>query len=435
MDRASEAGSRARGGCWRLPRFVLVGFCAVATMTSPAPAAEREGVAAEEAHAGQPRLVVVGTVTLRVVEPAGASEALLEAGARAGWQVVTASAERVEFRLPPDELSSAAAVLRGLGQVTMARTSVREADEELAALDAERRSLVASRDRLLALQRPALPVEEAMALLHALERRRLDLAVLEAERARLLQAAAAATLVVELEPEATPRPETIPQGRLPFPWLERTHAAALHAPSVSEPRPGRLRSMLDLGLGLELARRVDRPQPGDRAHVAGAALRFRGFPEMTPLGIGLGFDAALSGGAGVAYELGVLAGFGGSFAPWATVGLLGGIGGRSWSGGRVPAAWELPLELVTAFELGRWGRLSLQVRPQWIPGPREPRRRGDVAGIVDELLVGGQLSLAQLAGNRRLEEGAVRLGVTYFETMDVGTWLFGLGLGFGASDR
>jgi len=386
-------------------------------------------------------------VTLRARDVPGAVTALLARARAAGWRLQERADARVVLRLPPEQLLAARLALRELGTEIDHESLTEDVTGALAELEARQRSAAAARARLLALQGPGRSVDEMVQLTRAVELVDDALASATRERQRLEREVAEATLAVTFVPAVPPDQEAIPAVRLPFPWLERTHEDALYGRGApSEPaRPGEAReprrerrsieTFPEISMLLELARLRDRPHPDESAWALGGALRARALVGTKPVGLAMGFDVGLAGGEGFAHDLDLLGGIAGAVNSWLAVGLLSGPAGRAWTGGRVPAAWEIPLELATALDFGHEGRFLLQVRPQWIPRETSTRRDGSSLGFADELLVRATLATAVVSPHEDVEEGGLRLGFAYHELMDTHLVTFCVGWGAGETDH
>ncbi len=424
--------------------------CAFATghaaAEEPAPT-HRARTATPAATAPAPRLVTREQVTLRTRDVAGAISALLARAREAGWRLQEREDERVVLRLPPEQLLAARLALRDLGTEIEHESLTQDVTGALAELEARERSATAARARLLTLQGPGRSVTEMVQLTRAVEVADDALASATRERQRLEREVAEATLAVTFVPALPPEQEAIPAVRLPFPWLERTHEDALYdrgAPSEPgrsgegrEPRRRRrsIEAFPEASMLLEVARLPDRPHPDESAWMLGGALRTRALVGTKPVGLAMGFDVGLAGGEGFAHDLDLLGGIAGAVNSWLAFGVLSGPAGRAWTGGRVPAAWEIPLELATALDFGHEGRFLLQVRPQWIPRDTSTRRDGSSLGFADELLVRATLATAVVSPDEDVEEGGLRLGFAYHELMGTHMVTFCVGWGVGETDH
>jgi hypothetical protein len=437
----STSPRRGVGGRW--PRLLIL---AAALLTHPAAAAEGSASAGAPlatspmsaatgvAPTPGPQLIQTVTTTLRVRDVDAALANIAARAASAQWRIEERSEGELVLRVPPADLEAARHALGELGLVIDHRGRTEDVTARLADLTAARQSAARRHERLLALQDPQRSVDEALALSDALAETEDELASLDRERAELLGDVAEARLVVRCLAVGPPA-EPIPAVELPFRWLQWTNEDALRAPARSPARRGTVESMLDVGMHLELSRLTNRPEPGRDPVAVGGAVRSRMFPEMKPLGIALGFDLAMGGGAGFSHEVDFLVGVSGALSPWLSCGVLTGASGRAWTGGRIPAAWELPAEVVSAFELADWGRLLVQIRPQWIPRRDHPRQVEGAFGGVDETLVRVTLAAAPLAGKDHLEDGALRLGVAYQDLLGESLATVFVGWGIGAVDR
>ncbi len=383
---------------------------------------------------GSPTLVSRTQVTIAAQDRGTTIRSLVALAERRGGFPPQRSSAGVELRVPRAQLLQVLAEIRQLGTELAHHAEVRDVSGELADLDSQIASVAASRQRVLALQASGRSTDDSLLVERQVDHLDGQLADLELARSQLQRDVDLATVQVHLAVDEPPAPEALPSPRLPFQWLQNTSLGSLQNPPQAEGEQERgavINSMIDGGLQAELLYLDDTPERDHSSWAGGGAMRFRGSPPGWPLAAAVGMDIGLAGGNGFAYDLDFLLGLGSSASRWLSFGLLSGAAGRSWSGGRVPAAWEIPAELFVNIQLGDLGRLLLQARPQWI-GPRiEARQNGSRLEFADELVLRGTLALAPLAGHDDMNDGALRLGLAYHELRDTQLWTVVFGWGGG----
>jgi hypothetical protein len=386
---------------------------------------------------GGPQLISTTTVTLAVTDPEAAATSILALSQRVGGQPPGRGASQIEVRVPRERMPEVLDQLRQLGTELARSGAVRDVSGELADLESRIRAAEETRERLLQLRAGGHSVDDSLLVEQQLSALDTALAELRFTLSTTRRQVELGTIHVGLVSDTPPPPEALPQLQLPFPWLQRTGLGALQSPPPAQEERHRevLDSMIDGGVQAELLTLDGLPGRADPSWAGVGAVRFRGLAPGWPLSLAVGFDAGLGGGTGFTYDLDLLIGAGSSVARWMGFGLLSGAAGRSWTGARVPAAWEVPAELFVTFELGDWGRLLLQARPQWIAPRIEARHDGSHLGFADELVLRSTLALAPALGHSYLDDGALRVGFAYHELRDTQMWTFVLGWGGGESDR
>ncbi len=241
-----------------------------------------------------------------------------------------------------------------------------------------------------------------------------------------------------LEPEVETGCHQVTEIRITLPTLQPSDDEPVPPEVEEEGRPKGARrlddDMADVGLHAEWLRFDGPPDPNSTSWAVGPALRARGMVPAPDYHLALGADLGVARGTGFAYDVSGLVGFGCTSLDWLSFGLLSGVGASSWSGGRLPPAWEISGELFVTFEAGEWGRLLLQARPLWTDPRIEERHRGTDLPLGDELLLRGTVLLAPLVGADEIGEGGLRLGVGYREARGARLWTLVVGYGAGVYD-
>ena len=382
-----------------------------------------------------PRLVQRTRLTLCVPNREAAVDQIVTIATQGGASPPERHDQRVILRVPVARASEVLDRLQQLGDRRALASEAIDVSAPLADLEAELSVLRAARARLLALRPSGAPVADQLRIERQVAEVDGRIAKCSLRLAQYARDTAQVEVVVVLEIESSPPPEPIPVPRLPFPWLRRLGLGSLEQPQPSSRERPRavLDAMLDLGLYMEGSRANDLPHPDDQSYSVLGALRIRGKAPGRPVSLALGLDAAFGGGTGFADELDALLGLGSGIGRRVSFGLLSGLAGRSWTGGRVPAAWEIPAELFVATDLGDWGRILLQARPQWIL-PASKRASSPRSIVGDELLLRGTVAIAPLAGARHLEDGSLRLGLAVHEIQATQLWTVIVGWGAGFTD-
>ena len=371
-------------------------------------------------------------LTMRVDDPALATERIVRIASDRGGELAGQKGQLVIVRLPPGALEGALEAVEDLGEVTARKASARDATLERAQIEADIRGAERSRARVAALVSRTKNVDEALVV----ERR---LAAMDARIDQLKQSKRALdrrAVMIELHVLLQRRrPITrIPRTQLPFAWLGSLSLPILLDNRAEPVRPPRsLESNVDIALQLELPFLVDRPKRDETSNAGIAAMRMRG-SDTDPVGFAAGVDAAIGGGQGFVYELGFLVGLGTAVGDFLTLGALGGVGVSGWTGDRVPSSIELPAELFTLVDIDESVRLALYSQIRWTPTSDARQEGAQLTALTDEIDFGGALIVPWLFDNSRLEQGGMRLGFEYSELVGSKRYLFSLGIGFGLPD-
>lgn len=224
-----------------------------------------------------------------------------------------------------------------------------------------------------------------------------------------------ATVQITIDHPLRPPDESI-EFHLPIRWLSQIGPDHL----INPPHQWLRSTMIaDMHFALAIGRTAD------GAHFAGTrtlgevgfAMRMGDSGKKTPLGYALGVDLGLgaAGGPGFVYELRWMFGPGLTFGNRSRISLIGGIGSSGITGGPMPSAGELPVELNVATDLGRRLRVIAFSRIAWIFG-REARQDGSrTLSFTDEWVNGGWLALGER--NTRHSTDGFGLGFQVHETM------------------
>lgn len=184
--------------------------------------------------------------------------------------------------------------------------------------------------------------------------------------------------------------------RLPIRWLAELGPDHLFHP----PQPYRRSTMIgDLHFALSVGRTSDGARfDGTRtvSEVSFSARMSEG-GKRTPVGYALGLDLGLGGAGGPAfvYDLRAMLGPGLTFGNRTRINLIGGIGSSGITGGPLPAAGELPIELNVATDLGRFLRVIAYSRAAWVVGSSARQSGSKTADFTDEWVNGGWLSIGE----------------------------------------
>jgi UDP-N-acetylmuramyl tripeptide synthase len=182
------------------------------TAASPAPV---EPVAAVE-----PRQVIyTGTFAVLVPDVGSAIEAARRLAEAMGGYVQQQTMSDIVFRVPAARFNEAAEALKVFGTVADKHIDAQDVTEEYADLDLRLKSARALLDKLVVLLAKAENVKDALEVEREVARVRAEIEKLEAQKNRLSNRVAYATLTVRFSPM-----KEAPRGlktSLPFPWLNR----------------------------------------------------------------------------------------------------------------------------------------------------------------------------------------------------------------------
>ncbi|MBI5537308.1 MAG: DUF4349 domain-containing protein [Deltaproteobacteria bacterium] len=351
-------------------------------------------------------------IALTVREGEDVAQQMIGIARELGGSIVSCSPDACTMKVPVGSLDNAFRRIAVLGRADSPNLGVQDVTERyvdlVSRLAAIRRTLD---DIRTAEERPGT-VSGRLELQHDRERLLAEVSGLQNEARRLQSEAKVATLSIRVEHPLRARTENI-EFRLPIRWLDKLGYPHL----IDPPREyERSRSAMDgrifLGIGA----------PGNRDKLDAAATSYvgghiRGGESMRGSVIGwtLGLDFELGAGFGSGFLYGTRLLWGPSLflGNRTVIALRGGIGADGIKGGAVPGAGELPIELSITTDLGRYMRMNVYSRPQWVFG-RESRNDGSKhVPFGDEWLNGGWLAF----GRRSLsgESSGLMLGFDWQE--------------------
>jgi hypothetical protein len=336
-----------------------------------------------------------------------------------GGQVMTCSLDTCNLRLPSEHLEQAVQRISALGRADRPNVTVEDVTERYVDIRSRINAIARVLDDLRVAEARTGSVDAQLAVQN--ERRRLleQAARLREQANRLLLDCRVVTLSISVSHPLRAPGETI-QFKLPFGWLRELGYQHLLNPP---PHYRRARAALDGRVGLGIGVPSDR----DRMDVAGTTwvggyLRGGGAAEGNVVGWMLGLDLELGAGfsSGSLYAARLLCGPALYFGNRSMIGLMPGIGGSAIRGGALAGAGEFPIELTASTDVGRYLRINLFSRPQWVFGSESRRHGSGHSPFGDEWLNGGWIALGKRTGGG--DSSGLLLGFTWLEAM--GTQLY-----------
>ena len=373
------------------------------------------------------------TIWLRVADLEKAAQNLITLAKKFGGKLASRAHRQITLQVPKNNTEPFKATVMSLGDVLRQEGRGEELSEQLLRTEATLKSKRAAKQRLLRLGRgrntsEGLAVENELAALDA------EITDLTFRAKRLRRARDFSEVLVQLS-SSRPRPEQLPELTLPFPWVNRLGLTELMNLNRRPSRPRRgYDSNADIAMNLEEHVLTARPQGLEASYATGVGLHIRG-TDADPIGLAAGLDLSLAGHRGLVYDLSGQLGLGTSFGELLTLGLIGGLGLDGWSGNdRLIPSGVAKAELFSLIDVSEELRVTLHLQPRWTSA--EERRDGTRAALpVDEFVLGAGLLLPLVVGNSRLNQGGLRLGMSYGEALKSRRYLFSLGYGVGLPDR
>jgi hypothetical protein len=398
----------------------------------PDPASEPRA----EVRDGRDLLAREITVRLGVRDAAAAAEAAQRELADAGGQLESRSGREIVVAVPFGRLEAALARLAAVGAELGRDVDAIDLADQVLETEARRRSARAALERLLAF-RPAGPPDTGGAIHLEQERARLgqEIGALEARLHGLEQRAAAARVRVVLEVAGEPVAEALPRHKLPVPWLQLLglpRLVDLNRREVALRPPGsrRIRSGADMGFMLDVALPREPERIGGTHGAVAGGFRLRGMLDADPVGPALGLDLMLGGGSsgGLGYEVRAVVGLGAGLGRHLMLGLFTGVGIDGLSGGHVPFAVGIPVELTVAGDVARWARVFAWGRSSFVFASQERNDGAAHAPFGDELAAGLSWLLGRESGRWNQSRSGVLVGGAYREML--GTQVFTATVGY-----
>ncbi len=201
----------------------------------------------------------------------------------------------------------------------------------------------------------------------------------------------------------------------------------------SKPRPARARTQRAEGLsGLRIGRMEEPAAFEDTGWAFAYRVSMLSLDEASPVATRLDLELGSTSTWGFLYDLEFLLGFAGRLGSVGALGVLGGGGLGGVTGGRLPFAWQVPVEAFVTLDLGDWLHLHTWARSTWLFGTGAERLQGpQLYDLGDELALGLAFTFGESdAGG---DEPGFYLGALYQELL--GSRMISLLLGFGMVDR
>ena len=394
--------------------------------------------------AAQEMLAYTASLRLRVQRSDDAFAQIERTVRQFGGRLVGRNDRSVTVLVPVDQRDSAMRAIATAGVELGRGVEVQNLTERWLDASAKLRSVRQSYERLVGMGRLARDGVKAPILLHQEIGASENAAVsLQAELLGIGEKVSSATITVAIEPVEAIESEPVPRFQLPFPWLDRIGLDRLmNLGRIDEPlAPSELRYKLvtegEVGFGLSLMELAEPDKLGGTKMTIAGRMHARGVVDADPIGaavgLDLGFGTGLDGGFG--YELRGLAGPGFTLGKHVSIGALTGVGGSGLSGGHMPSALDIPVELFIASDVTRYAQLRIWGRNSWLIGSDARKSGSSHALFGDELWSGATMILGTDHGDESRERTGLLLGVTYAELL--GTKALGLTIGYagGFGDR
>jgi hypothetical protein len=399
-------------GC--ITAAVLLGV-PLALSSTPAAAAEPPVLAVPADTPPSGLRVHSVSLVVTVAEGENISERLRSIAAQLGGIALTCSSDHCTLKLPVARIQDFVQRVSALGRADRPHIDVQDVTEQYVDLGSRVTAIAHVLEQLK--KADELPGATEARLQLQRERQRLlgESTALQGQARALLEQTRTALITVTVDHPLRAPSESI-SFRLPVSWLDELGYGHLMNPPTSYKRH---RSSLDGRFLLQLG------VPGDRdkldvasTTLVAGCLRGGASAKGSAIGWSMGADAevGVGFGSGVAYGFRFLLGPALFLGNRTVITLNSGLGGDAIRGGALAGAGSVPLELSVTTDLGKYLRLNLFSRPQWVLGSSSRQDGSAHAPLGDEWANGGWLSIG-----RRKSSGkstGLLLGFTWFEAKD-----------------
>ncbi len=409
------------------------------------------GLAAEAARAQQPAppstlasdlLAYNVRMTVRVARLDNSARQAEAIARHYAGRMVSRRDGDVTLRVPSAQLEPTLQDLAALGAEQGRSVEVTNVTDEWIDAQAQLRSAVQARARLVAMGRLATEgVKEPIVLQREIARVDDEMASLRARIAGLEDQGSHAVIEVDLEPIQGTEAEPMVPFELPFPWLSRlglehlTNLQNAYAPPPPDQASYHLNDEGEVSLDLAFMRPADTNKLGGTSMTVAVGTHVRGMFETDPVGGAVGMDVSLGGGVdgGFLYELRMLVGPGVSIGPHVSIGAVTGAGLSGLTGNHIPFGVDLPVELFATSDITRYAQVRLWGRSSWVVASDARQDGAKHAPFGDELYAGASFILGEDSQGEDRERVGLVLGLMYGEMLGtrIGQLTVGYGGGFG----